>query len=83
MKPEKLEDLLNIEHYVILVTLEELAEKGRETNHEMASMGNVGPLNERCPFSGDNKGCCQWWLRRNVLFGVNIHVCEICVFLFI
>ena len=36
MKPEKLEDLLNTEHYdFILVTLKELAEKHRETNREM------------------------------------------------
>ena len=44
MKPENLEDLLNTEHYdVILVTLEELAEKHRETNCEMALRGS-GPL---------------------------------------
>ena len=36
MKPEMLEDLLNTEHYdVILVTLEELAENRRETNREI------------------------------------------------
>ena len=35
-KPEKLEDLLNPEHYdVILVTLEELVEKRKETNREI------------------------------------------------
>ena len=84
MKPERLEDLLNTEHYdVILVTLEELAEKRGETNREMASRGPVGSLIERCPFSGDIKGCRQSWLCRNVLFGVNISVSKICVFLFV
>ena len=59
MKPEKLEDLLNTEHYdVILVALEELPEC-RETNREMAVRGPVCPLIERCPFSGDITGCCQ------------------------
>ena len=44
MKPEKLEDLLNSEHYdVILVTLSELAEKRRETSCEMfKSMNSRG-----------------------------------------
>ena len=59
MMPEKLEDLLNTEHYdVILATLAELAEKRRETNREMASR-KVGHLIERCTFSGDIKGCRQ------------------------
>ena len=36
MKPEMLEDLLNTEHYDdILVALDELAEKRRETNREI------------------------------------------------
>ena len=44
MKPEKLEDLLNAEHYdVILVRLSKLAVKRRETNHEMfKSMNSRG-----------------------------------------
>ena len=59
MKPEKLEDLLNIEHYnVILVTLEELVEKRREMNREiLKSMYSRPRLFERCSFSGDIIGC--------------------------
>ena len=57
MKPEKLEDLLNTEHYdVILVTLKELAEKRRETDREIVSR-QFAPLFERCPLSGDIIGC--------------------------
>ena len=53
MKPEKLEDLLNTDHYdVILVTLKEFAEKRRETNREIVSR-QFDPLFERCPFSGN------------------------------
>ena len=49
MKLEKLEDLLDTEHYdFILVILEVLAEKRRETNREMASRGPVDPLVEKC-----------------------------------
>ena len=41
MKPEKFKDLLNTEHYdVILVTLSELAEKRRETNREIIKSRN-------------------------------------------
>ena len=41
MKPEKFEDLINTEHYdVILVTLSELADKRRETNREMPKSRN-------------------------------------------
>ena len=56
MKPEKLEDFPNTEHYVILVTLKELAEKRRETNREIVST-QFDPLFERCPSSGDIIGC--------------------------
>ena len=57
MKPEIFEDLLNTEHYdVILVTLKELAEKRRETNREVVSR-QFNPLFGRCPFSGDIIGC--------------------------
>ena len=39
MKPEKLEDLLTTEYYdVILVTLEELAEKRREANRKILKL---------------------------------------------
>ena len=59
MKPEKLEDLLTTEHYdVILVTLEELAEKRREVNREiLKSMDSRPRLFKRCSFSGDIIGC--------------------------
>ena len=55
MKPERLEDLLSTEHYVvILVTLDERAEKRRETNREIRkSMDSRPRLFETCSFSGD------------------------------
>ena len=57
MKPEKLEDLHNTEHYdVIVVTLKNLAEKHGETNREIVSR-QFDPLFERCPFSEDIIGC--------------------------
>ena len=59
MTPEKLEDLFTTEHYdVILVALNELAEKRRETNREvLKSMDSIPRLFERCSFSGDIVGC--------------------------
>ena len=59
MKPEKLEDLLTTEHYdVILVTLDELAEKRRQANRKiLKSMVSRPRLFKRCSFSGDIIGC--------------------------
>ena len=73
MKPEMLEDLLKTEHYdVILVTLEELADKRRETNREILKSMDSRPRQfERCPFSGDIIGSRCWseksgrWLKKN------------------
>ena len=59
MKTEKLKDLLNTEHYdVILVALKELAEKRRETDHKIfKSMDSRPRIFERCPFSVVIIGC--------------------------
>ena len=52
MKPEKLENLLNTEHYdIILVALKVLAEKRNETNRELLKSTDSRPrLFERCQY---------------------------------